>query len=181
VPVPEPACFPPRPPNTRDVYSGIPFAAPPHSPAALLPPCLIHLASEIRQRDSSQSISGAASASNVHHHRPKDIPPQSTSQPHLHHPRARSLSVLPGQHTSWLRHTSVPRTLTLAAHETRRNCGSNTCRPLRTRRRRATSTPTTTTYTRPPSRQPRPRLPLWHITRPTPPATLWPHPPHPPP
>jgi hypothetical protein len=71
------ACFPRQTP--RDVYSVISPAAPLLSPAAATSS---HLALSIlpprfRQRDSSQSISGAAS--NVHHDTPKGIPPQSAS------------------------------------------------------------------------------------------------------
>ena len=150
----------------------------PFSPRPLLPPRRPPAESQ-----AAASISGAAS--NVHN-RPKDIPWPPNSQPHLHRPRADCNETSPAPIPAGplvhllqnLRSSSPP---TNASRH--RNCGSNTCRPLRTRRQ-ATSTPNNNdnhTKTCPPVRQRPLRFSPRQIAHPPLSATPWLRPRHPPP
>ena len=117
----------------------------------------------------------------------KDIPWPPNSQPHLlHHvPTATKhppAPIPPGPPAHLLHHLHSSSPPTTPSHH--RNCGSNTCRPLRTRRQ-ATSTSNNNnnnhTKTCPPVRKTPLRHPPRQITHLPPAATPWLRPHHPPP
>lgn len=124
--------------------------------------------------------------SNVHHNRPRTFPglpsPNLTCSAHVPTATKHPLAPIPAGLTALLLqhlHSSSPPTN--ASHH--RNCGSNTCRPLRTRRQ-ATSTPNNNnnhTKTCPPVPQTPLRHPPRQITHLPPSATPWLRPHHPPP
>ena len=144
----------------------------PSNPRPLLPPRRPPAESQ-----AAASISGAARTF-VHHNRPRTFPglpsPNLTCSAHVPTATKHPLAPIPAGLTALLLqhlHSSSPPTN--ASHH--RNCGSNTCRPLRTRRQ-ATSTPNNNnnnTKTRLPVRQIRLRLPYRQITHPPPSATPW--------
>lgn len=151
----------------------------PFSPRPLLPPRRPPAESQ-----AAASISGAAL--NVHHNRPRTFPglppPNLTCSAHVPTATKHPPAPIPAGLTALLLqllHSSSPPTN--ASHH--RNCGSNPCRPLRTRRQ-ATSTPNNNnshTKTCPPVRQTPLRHPPRQITHPPLSATPWLRPHHPPP
>lgn len=154
----------------------------PYSPRPLLPP-----RRPPAETQAAASISGAAL--NVHHNRPRTFPglptPNLTCSAHVPTATKRPPAPIPaGPPAHLLQHLHSPSPPTNASHH--RNCGSNTCRPLRTRRQ-ATSTPNNNnnnnhtktcpsvrqTPLRHPLRQEHPPIAFRHpVAPPTPPSTM---------